>query len=683
MAGQRKWWAVARPFVRGMVTDKPPWAIRDQESVFAQDGIAPAGVFDKRYGWEYDGSQADVAANLVGVSRVKFALANVVRTLTSSASNLYIHNAAGAGTSVASLSSGYYPQCVYNDMAVWCSGSGGYTLLYGGAGVASSTSATDASTTVGEATLTKASNPWSPTPVVGMFFLVAQHATNMVRIRARCLKVTSTSYVTLEGIRASAVTQVFQSATPTATARLFTCVTTKSVGTATVAAGVATGYGTSWTADLPANDDACLLIVPPTGNAEMGVVFAVTNDTTCTVYLSAQATKSAVHVVKAPQWTCAAAHKGSLFGAGQPEWPARLYAGPTGWNPLFPPGAVPPLDPAAAASNADKDFWLLDTIDVPAFTDGDPIMALISTPGPLLVPKKQACYRVDGTYPNFDVGLVDDGAGCLDVRSAISVDNRAIWAGENGVFTFDGRRAINLTEGRIGKEWRALVNEWDTNSYVSCGISDRFLFVGGKFGSTKRLYCYDMVDGTWISRFSNITPRAMFTARIADEIEALFVVDDDRQGRVLDIAPCVTGKKVTARDAQTKAAADALDDAGTGPVMKAWTGSIPANDDTDRESRFMKVAVSTDLHDTGAAGASTLAVTTTHSGRTDSASEETVAAGTISSDATDIVDRNLMRVGVRGRRHGVKVEAGQVASTITKSEIHEIAVETLDYRPGR
>jgi hypothetical protein len=160
---------------------------------------------------------------------------------------------------------------------------------------------------------------------------------------------------------------------------------------------------------------------------------------------------------------------------------------------------------------------------------------------------------------------------------------------------------------------------------------------------------------------------------VSGEIEALFAVDDSRQGRVLDLAPCFTGTKVTDRAAQTLAAADPTDDAGTGPAFAYHSGQNLAGS-VERETRMLDMSVVTNIYDS-ATPSTTLTVQTVHSGglrQGSGGSERTKSLSAITADTADIIDRYERRVGASGRTHQVKLESGTIDADNKKLELHEL-----------
>ena len=287
--------------------------------------------------------------------------------------------------------------------------------------------------------------------------------------------------------------------------------------------------------------------------------------------------------------------------------------------------------------------------------------------------KRKSVYGIFGTYPNFSDDLIADGIGCIDIRSSFSADEGQFWAGENGIYWYTGGQIIDLTAGKINREWRALTRDFDygTSDYCSMGVSQGHLVVhittGG--GTTQRTYLCDLRDQTWQSRITNFDVRYMFTSRVSGESEQLLAVSDDRQGRVLDFAPALDGSGT------------AKDDAGTAPVLKAWTGTgIGRNNGVDGLSKFIDVDIHTNVYDAGAAGSTVLTPYTAHGGGPSNEADATKTLTVINSDTADRIDRASRKVGRRARFHQVRTEQTTLGTdtAATKIEVHQIDAKFRD-----
>lgn len=676
------------PFTGGMVTDIPAHRIGARNSAFAQDGFSPQGVFRQRQGWEFDGSVADVADNLVSVARTKFILADVTRTVTGDDDgDLFIHNPAGAGTAINNPSFNTVPflaRAVYRDSFVLCADGVTPALFYSGGITDAGDIAGAATFTLGEATVTGMT--LNTTPSVGGFAGVVTGLDNAMFVSPRVLKA-STTALTLEDIRASATVALGSPLDVLVTALAYPAIAVYQAGTITVASDIATGFGTDWTGGSYTyqNNDS-ILIVPPTGSAGHGYIQEVTNGTSISVRLGNQATKSSYQITRSLPIKDAAAHKESFWCTGVEQFPSRVYVSPPGWNPAFPPGFTLPFDPAVSFSSPNANDFLLDFVDVPSAYDGDDNIAILSSPGPLLVLKRESVYGIAGSFPNFQVDLLADGIGCIDIRSAQSFDEGQFFAGETGIFWYRGGRFIDLTSQdsagnptpKINREWRALVRDFDYGVADHCtlGIASGHLWVTivTGAGTTSRTYLCDLRDGSWQSRITNTVPRYYFTSRIPGEPERLLAVQNSDQGRVIDLAPCIDGSGTAA------------DDDGTEPRLQAWSpegldGSASIDDDT----RLLDLAISANVQDAGAAGATSVACSVVSSGslETGAAAATTIALARIDSDTVDQVDRTYNRsVNAKGRRHQLRVDADTVGAdtNATKVEIHEVTATFRDRR---
>lgn len=671
-----------RPFVLGMVTDAPDWALGPQHSAFAQDGFSPSGVFASRRGWSYVGTTADVADNLVGIARIKFILNDNTRTVTGDDDgDLFVHNPAGAGTAIFTGTAVYLPRCVYKDELLWCAQDGTTPLRrYGGATAGATVSSGTPTWTDGEATITGMT--LSGTPASGSYvsLTVGVGADARIVVHGRVLE-GSTSSVTVDGYRATNTTSITGGAV-TQTGLAYPAVVIYDAGTVTISAGAATGFGTDWSgAGVVVGDH--MVVIPEDGSTPWHASIDASIGATSigTVQSANQSTKSNYLITRALPFTDAASHKGSLWGSGVAQFPSRVYVFPPDWNMSMPPGYPLPMDPTVAMENVDVNKFLADTVDVPSLYDGDDIVAILPSPSPLLVLKRKAVYGIYGSYTPGDVSggfsrdMIADGIGCIDIRSAISVDEGQFWAGEGGVYWYTGGEVIDLTAGKINREWRALTRDFDygTLDYCSMGVTQGHLIVHitTAGGTIQRTYLCDLRDRSWQSRISNFTPRYMFTSRVNGESEALLAVSDARQGRVLDFAPALDGSGT------------AKDDAGTAPVWKWWTGSgIGRANGIDGLTRFVDLDIHANIYDAGAAGATVVDVSTVHGGGPSNEATATKTLDAIDSDSADRIDRKPYRVGRRGRLHQIRGEVSTLGTdtNATKLEVHQIVASFRDNR---
>jgi hypothetical protein len=660
-----------RPFTGGIVTDVPAHELSPNLSPYAQDGYSPSGVFRQRGGWEYDGTTADVADNLVGVYRSQFALADATRTVTSDDDgDLFLHNPAGAGTALYAGSVVYLPRCVYRDQLWFCGNGIVPALAYSGASAGSSDSVTVATVAdQGIVARSAGGGTFGATTMSGQYQeLWADGCADIPPIVwPRVLEVASTTSLTLEDMRASTA-DAHNYTPPTAYGMGFPCVSFYNAGTVSLDAGtnIVTGVGTLWTTAGVTFRDAVLVM--PTDN---DAICLDGNNPLSETQIEAETSKayanSSYAMLRRMPFKDMAAHKGSLWGTGVAQYPNRVYVGPPNWNPAYPPGFTIPVDPSVAFESPNANDFLMDFIDVPASTDGDHNVAILQSSNPLLVLKRRAVYGVFGSFPTFTVEMIADGIGCIDIRSAQSYDEGQFWAGETGIFWYRGGQVTDLTAGRINREWRELTRDFDygTNDYCSLAVVQGHLIVHitTNGGNTQRTYLCSLADGSWQSRVSNFTPRYMFTSRVPGEAEKCLAVSNARQGRVLDFAPALDGSGT------------AKDDAGTAPRLIAYTPEGIDGTSIEDDTRMIDLAIHANVYDVGAAGSTSMTVAAVTQDALTAGATATKNLSDIDSDTVDRIDRHYFRnVNRRGRRHQVRLEVDTLGTdaTTTKVEVHQI-----------
>lgn len=720
---------IPRPFAGGYRSDLPDYALNPNESSYAQDVIYPRGMAHQRWGWAYDDTSAAVAQNLVGVSRDFFALGSVFRTTAADATGDVWLNKYGSYVKLYDSSSSvtYLPRCVYNGDLIWCAQDGETPLLrYAGFDLAWASSQNDGGTgtwnmAAGASTITfgTMSIPAGTKNTAPGLFVTGQYLTsNATKTNAKqpsiCVRSlgSDSASVTLEGVRAVAANKVDSTAlyiTPLGVT--YPCVPVydtgyvKSVSSAATSSNITTDGARFTNITLQTSQfsgDSLLVLNPTAGSAhQIGGISATSVGGNVNV-ISIRApistiTNAQYRVLRRCPFKDATVHKGSLWGTGVKQYPNRVYVGPPGWNMGLAPQAIEPFDPTVDSDFVDLADFVLQPIDVPSAYDADPVVALLPTPGPLLVLKNSSVYGIYGTYPSFEQTLVAQGAGCIDLRSAVTVSGIAYWAGMRGIYMYAGGQIQNITDGRIEREWQALMRGWDAGtSYCAIGVvADQLVVsVGGLDTSgtaaamvgpdtqapAARTFIFDLNTRTWTGRMSNMKARYINSSRSKDEIDALLAVSDDRQGRIIDIAPAFTGLKYSDRSTGAVAPASAADAAGTAPAMQAWTGSALAQaTGIEGEARFCDAVVHANLCDS-ATPTSSMSLTSAHGEGLYEQPTTTKSLDAITADTTDRVDRFKRRVNRTGRLHQLRVAMTTTDSDNTKSEIPEVVMSFRDSR---
>ena len=709
---------IARPFAGGYKSDAPDYALNPNECAYAQDVIAPLGIARQRWGWEYDAESVSAAA-LHGVWRASYPIPSTKSTVASDVSGyIYKVNYGSSPTTLWNnpLSSGsqWVPRCVYNGDLILCAQDGFTPLIRyagsslaigsgwgGGLGVGWSMAA---GSSVANGTFISAGAEKSS--FFNSLFPGVANPTMSLHVLEEVVGMTSTA-LSLDGVRNAGAST---SGTGTMASNYvgpigfaFPAVSVYSSGTLTACTSGSTSYTFSGTSFPSVNNiapasDALLVVNTTAGSPHMMVDVVSASGTSITGGTSDKTLANTMyHLQRRLPFKDATVHKNSLWGCGVSEYPNRVYVGAPGWNLGIPPGAIDPFDPINAHTLTDISDFQMGTIDVPSPLDGDPVVAVLSTGGPLLVLKGSAVYGVFGTYPSFEQTLLANGAGCVDLRSAVSSDGIAYWAGRDGIYSYAGAGQVqNLTGGKIQREWQALMRGYVTDSYVSAGVVAGFLVVSvggldsGSTGSARigpdsanpseRTFIYDLRQQVWTGRMSNFTVRAMQTARVANENPALFAASDDHLGDILDATPVVTGTKCTIRDSQKFDSADPTDAGGTGPELTAWSSaSLAQSVGIEGEARMLDLAIHTNLYD-ASTPTTQLEYWTRQGDGLNEANDSETAAETITADTTDRVDRTKRRVNRTGRLHQLKVQQVITDSSNQKSEIPEVVVSFRDNR---
>ena len=715
---------IARPFAGGYKSDAPDYALNPNECAYAQDLIAPLGMARQRWGWEYE-SQAMGTNELVGVWRAAFPIPSVTGTVVSAATG-YIYKI-NQGTSPTTIwdnrisgDGSWIPRCTYNGDVIFCAQDGFTPLLrYAGSPIAINSypwGGTSVSFTVpaGSSSLIPSSSVFTGTYGKGQILStkfpgsvanpsLSLHVLEKTEIDGNCTS------ISLDGIRNASASASSTGSTSNVyvgpVGFAFPAVSVYSAGTLTSCSSTSspTQYNFSGTSFPAVNNtapakDGLLVVNTTAGSPHMMVdITSASGQTIIGGASDKTLTNTTYHIQRRLPFKDATVHKNSLWGCGVNEYPNRVYVGAPGWNIGLPPGAIDPFDPCNAHTLTDVSDFQMGTIDVPSPLDGDPVVAVLSTGGPLLVLKGSSVYGIFGTYPSFEQTLVANGAGCVDLRSAVSSDGVAYWAGRDGIYSYAGAGQIqNLTGGKIQREWQALMRGYNDQSCVTAGIVSGFLIIsvtglsglatgGAKIGPdtenpSQRTFIYDLRQQVWTGRMGNFTAKGMQTARVANETPALYAVSSSHLGKIIDVTPSITGTKCTDRDGQKFAASSSTDANSLGPQMNAWSSaSLAQSVGIEGESRMLDLAIHTNLYDESTP-TTQLDFWTRHGDSLDESADSETSHQTITADTTDRVDRTKRRVNRTGRIHQVKVQQTVTDSTNQKSEIPEIVISFRDNR---
>lgn len=670
---------ISRPGVEGKISDLDAHQLPAGALADGSDAIKPNGIVRQRRGWAYDGTTADVAANLISAYRAKFVAAGVTRTITAdTAGESWIHNPAGAGTGIlTSTNLKYLARCVYGDAVVLCAQDGiSPVRFYGGAALNTDfNGSTSPSTTIGQSIFTTAST-WAAGVTRGAYVGIGsdQGQDTSPFYYARVGERISSTVLSLRNVQTSLAGAQWDVHDAVGCGFAYPAVEIYDTGTGTLDAANdrVDGTGTVWTGGTTTVQIGVdgFLVKPSGADAAMYSIGNVNSATRIT--FSGAASRSDANtpyaICRRLPFKDAAAHKGRLWGIGVAEHKTRLYVSPVGWDPALPPGAALPFDPSVFYQPENYLDCLLDFVDVPAPDDADECVAVLSSPSPLVILKRDSAHGTYEDAPPFGSSLLPDGhgAGCIDVRSAWELPIGPVWASQQGVLAFMGGAIRDLTDKRINREWRSLVADFDygTSDFCTTAWADGVMLVtlitGG--GATKRawyVYPYDEAgkfNPAWFP-VTNISPRFAFSSSVAGEEEKLLIVQDDDQGRVIDLAPSINGTGI-ARDGD-----------GTSPALDLTFGSnIARLAGANVDERLLQMSVEANLYDSGGAS-STLGGSVASSQSLDSDATITTSLTSMASKTADLPKPYVHTIGVKAGLHQPRLTKSATQTTELKAEI--------------
>lgn len=376
-----------------------------------------------------------------------------------------------------------------------------------------------------------------------------------------------------------------------------------------------------------------------------------------------------------------ATHNGVLFGAGSVMKPSRVWYTEPGWTASMPPELGAPEWAYDGAKFYESRAGRFRFVDVPA-EDTNEIVAIVTTDGPLLVLKNNAVYGIYGAFPNLTQSLITAGAGCIDVRSAISVDGYGtFWAGPNGVYQFQRGKITDLTRGRVSKEWtrriKAYRTDQDDDNSVACGVAQGHLIVSCSVGeaSAKDQWTWvcDLSTGAW-SELTNVNSRYFQTVFTNAGIEATLATlgATGVSRRPINVQPALSDTG-TAQDGD-----------GYYPKLVMETGAATDGDQTPgRESRLTDVSVDYLMWDTGTAS-TTVSVSVKSTGGTDQSPDlVTDGIGLFSAGDDPYTHKVRLHAGTAGRENRIRLEVTAVSPNNQTVQIHEIGATVRVKKPER
>ena len=670
---------IERPFVSGLMTDEPAWKIPKTAGTIVQDAMVTSGVISIRRGWQYaDAKTSTIALGHHGVARVAFALAGQIITITtgehaSFGPSVAVHDSTLIspttvfGTAIPG--SRYSPRCVYRDELIICAGDGVSSLLrYSGATFLDGTNRpTSTQLNAGKATLTATAGSFGASVRPGCFSSVNGDADLPPVVYPRVVEATSAS-VTLEDARSSSTGG---SGFPSPVGYSYPCVPIYSAGTITLASPLATGTGTKWAsppASLKSGDSGdSVLVKVNSGLYRNHWVQAPDTDTSLFCPNSSDATDQPYEALRRCPFTDAETHKDALWGTGVAQYPNRVYTFPPGWNPAYPPGATLPFDQAIPHTSSNPEVFKAFQVDVPSPFDGDPNIAVVSADGPILVLKRKSVWAIDGSYPNFSVRKVADGRGCLHRNLATRTSLGPTWAGDEGIFVYRNGQVVDLTAGKINREWRALTgaNPITSTSRVWLSEAEGHILIG--VGTPAR--CYNIAEQSW-SYVTNVDGAHAWSEPVGSETPKSLLVGGattpTSTQRVLDLAPMFR---------QTTTPALGLDGGSAAPSMILQTGLISEAGGIEGQSRMVDVEFHSRLD-----SANVIPSVFHQQALRDTVAATTLTLPTMTPFAAVQTGRYKNRVGRTGRKWTFRFTSSGVSAATSQITIDQIVATFRDVR---
>ena len=664
------------PGLEGQVTDTPETQLRRRQAVLLQDATLRDYVLRQRRGFAYLGDTVIASGTqLESIGRMKFQLADVTRNIVcSDGGDIYHVPDTGAAVGVFSGPNAVYlHRTTYDDQAILCAQDGKTPLrMYAGADAESYTAPSSANQVDGEREISAVSGAWESGITKGAYvFHNDGYAPNMAM---RMLEQNGTTDITIEGLRASGSTIASSSINVRGTGFTFPAIPVYEIGSVSISASTtANGAGTKWDdfgVDPTSYQDTILMWLE-TGALSMATITIVTNNTQMGISTSSPKPTGEVRyaIMRRCPFTEAETHRSSLWGWGVDGQDSKLWVFPQGANLGLPPGVTDSEMEAGFTDGVlDERDLMADFYNVPSRQDSDRGVALLSTPGPLLAIKEHSTYAISGVYGNARVDLFRAGVGCIDVRTAFSAPEGQFWADREGVYWYRYGQMVNLTMGRpdegggVHSEWLAWLGDWDSSSYMTCGVSDGVLLASGDVSGDQRTYAFDLSRRVCIGRWEGVNPRYMKNVAIEGEQERLLAVTAD-ENRMHDYRPAINGT------------GDAHDADGNIPQLKyhgprglSQIVNIPS------QSRLTRVGIQVRFVDT-AGEASAIRVSTVHSGRRDEPDDFTLELDEIDSNAADNERHILRRPGFQARHHQLRLEKMVTASTESECSIPQVSFD--------
>lgn len=712
MPSQTKLIRIPRPFTKGWVTDRPRWSLDQQEMADGQDVFWPRGVAVQRRPWSYVQATDPLGSSAVlgGVMAVQFLPQDeaVNYVVTDSIGRVGIADSGNNQVAFTGpTATTYLPRAFYNGELLLCPQDGVSPILrWGGlndgmdfivgpasGGVGATATGTSISHARNSKVLTGSGTEFTTQAPANAY--VGLNNIGNFGPTLRVVKVESDTSLSVQTTpfmlsTASSPVSIAMSRidySPYGMIGLRAAVT--QMGTGTISSTTLTGQATAWKQSgqgygaLAAGDVIARLSQPSVGGAaainstpDAGIISAVASDNSATLLYAPGVTYTASPYValRSMPGRDVCQHQGRLWITGV-EWePNRVYVTP-------PTTAGYEL---GQETNGEDSFEIdyanaaqAKYIDVPdRFSEGR-VVTMLSGRNVLLVLRSNNCYGVFGAWPGITVEQIADGAGCVDLRAAVVADDAMYWCGEEGIYRYvPGSGIVDISLGRVSREWRRIMRDRSSSAIVSMGVVNRHIVISYLDGSTYGLgagdqdsvtWLYDTVTQTWCGKVSDVRSRYMNTARLRGAPDDLYFIEGDPAKRKIG----ALASSFTDDDSATISGENI-------PTFYAETGSIVTGQATD-SFRVTELRVGYECEGTldptlvvktGASDASPTVTQATLPATTDISTAKLKASTSSSTGAG---------IGKQTRQFTTRIEQGSEKPLVAR--IHELQVVAREFSP--
>lgn len=392
-------------------------------------------------------------------------------------------------------------------------------------------------------------------------------------------------------------------------------------------------------------------------------ISAVTSDTAISTIAQAtnppDTTNIAYRIGRPLVGDCATIHDGRLYVAGVDWAPRRLQISPALWD-----GESPDNGEFSISTDSGRAAFIGDVeVDCRGRING-----LLSLPnGNLGVLTEQEAFIAWGQYPSINFERVGE-MGNFGGYSSSAVDDRAFFAGRDGVFEFRGNTPRRISEP-IKSYWNGLMSA----GVESCTIQaheDHLVVTVDCVGITRHLV-YDLRRDVWCGTWSlPSTVTHLFASRVAGQPDRMLMsYDDDVPG---ELSTCFIDHETDNTLPSTNP-----------PTLSATTGETVFGDvSQEKEVKWLKVAYKLRV----TSGTPTFEVTAGDDPSASDPMEPALTAttgetiGSVIAEPATLPAANGNGLGERVRRFSVKFDFTPGAASTQRVVIHEIQALVKGYR---